>query len=84
MNNWFNTLKDSETNNNQPEKNIFISLLSNVLQGNNNGNENSDNYYQEGLTDKGLSTFHVRAGTPDPEEEEFIRRMKRKKKGKRR
>jgi len=28
--------------------------------------------------DEVFGTFHMTAGTPDPEEEEFIRRMKRK------
>ncbi|WP_291125442.1 conjugal transfer protein MobB [Dysgonomonas sp. UBA7698] len=48
-------------------------------------------HYQERITDSGYYPEHplptggrVTAGTPDPEEEEFIRRMKRKKKGKRR
>lgn len=55
------------------------------LQKNGKQLENSDNYYLENSNDRGLSTFHVTAGTPDPEEEEFIRRMKkRKKKGRKR
>lgn len=81
MNDWFGTLKDSGQNNNHNEKNIFISLLSDALLGNSKQTENSDNYYQDISNDKGLTTFHVTAGTPDPEEEEFIRRMKKKKKG---
>lgn len=79
INDWFESLKDSGKNNNQSEKNIFISLLTEALQGNNSRTESSDNYYPDVSNDKGLSTFHVTAGMPDPEEEEFIRRMKRKK-----
>lgn len=59
-------------------KNTFISILSEVLSGNNNQSENPDNYYPEVSNNSGLTTFHVTAGTPDPEEEAFIRRMKKK------
>ena len=80
MNDWFGTLKSSEKSNSNNEKNIFISLLSIVLQENSKQTEYSDNYYSDVTNDKGLTTFHVTAGAPDPEEEEFIRRMRKKKK----
>lgn len=78
MNDWFETLKDSGQSNSLLNKNTFISILSEVLSGNNNQSENPDNYYPEVSNNSGLTTFHVTAGTPDPEEEAFIRRMKKK------
>ncbi len=80
MNDWFDTLKDSSKNSNNLSQHNFISLLSEVLQGNSKQLENSDNYYPENLMDKTFGIFHITAGTPDPEEEEFIRRMRKKKK----
>lgn len=81
MTDWFRTLKDSGQNNSYNEKNTFISLLSQAIQENNKGNE----YSPDITNDKGLTTFNVTAGVPDPEEEAFIRRMqKKKKKGRKR
>lgn len=84
MNDWFSTLKSSGKNNDLSEKNVFISLLSDVLQGSSRQIENSDNYYPQNSMDKTFGTFHITAGTPDPEEEEFIRRMRKKKRGRKR
>lgn len=80
MNDWFETLRDSSKNSNNFSQHNFISLLSEVLQGNSKQLENSDNYYPQNSMDKTFGTFHITAGTPDPEEEEFIRRMRKKKK----
>jgi len=83
MNDWFNTLPDARQNiklrdNGIREKNALSDSFSPAFLG----KENSvDNSYGPSM-DEVFGTFHVTAGTPDPEEEEFIRRMKRKKKRK--
>jgi len=86
MNDWFNTLADARQTikpigRETQERNTLTGNFSPEFLGG-NINQSSDNYHQGVSLDQVFGTFHITAGTPDPEEEEFIRRMKRKKKGK--
>lgn len=81
LNDRFNTLPDTRQtiktgDSGIREKNALSGSFSPAFHGKDNIVDNS---YEPSM-DEVFGTFHVTAGTPDPEEEEFIRRMKRKKK----
>lgn len=81
LNDRFNTLSDTRQNiksgdSGIQEKNTLSGSFSPAFHSSVNGLDNS---YGPSM-DEVFGTFHVTAGAPDPEEEEFIRRMKRKKK----
>ncbi len=85
MSEWFNTLPDTRQSIKPEEsgtqsKNVLTDSFSDEFLRGNTKNEKPDNYTLEVSMDQIFGTFHVTAGAPDPEEEAFIRRMKRKKK----
>lgn len=77
MNDWFNQIGESPQNN-MPNNSRTI-LIDN--QQENIAQTHTSNYIPDYSSPSG---GRVTAGSPDPEEEEFIRRMKRKKKGRKR
>jgi len=82
MNDWFNTLPDTqqsikpETGGIQGKPALPGGFSPAFLENVNR----ADHSYDDNSIGDMFGTFHVTAGTPDPEEEAFIRRMKRKKK----
>jgi len=85
MSEWFNGLPDTRQSI-KPEgggsqsKNVLTDSFSDEFLSGNTKNEKQENYTPEVSMDQVFGTSHVTAGTPDAEEEAFIRRMKRKKK----
>lgn len=80
MNDWLNTLADTRQNiepsgGGIQEKNALSGNFSPEFR---EMNYVSDNSFSPSM-DEVFGIFHVTAGAPDPEEEEFIRKMKRKK-----